>query len=50
MANNTLISKCCNGCSHLVREKCEKSFQKSKQENFIYCNTQNTRLLIELGV
>ena len=44
-----MIGLCCSGCSALVREKCEKAFNKTKEsENFIYCNTQNIRLLIEV--
>ena len=48
-----MLSKCCEGCSHLVREKCEKAYKKyseNESPNFIYCNTQNTRLLIEIAV
>lgn len=44
-----LISKCCEGCPHLIREKCEKAYEKTKPIDFIYCNTQNVRLLIEIG-
>jgi hypothetical protein len=46
-----LISRCCEGCSYLVREICEKKFNKSKEPiNFIFCDTQNIRLLIEVAV
>ena len=45
-----LISKCCEGCSCSVREICEKKFINSKQPlNFVYCNTQNVRLLVEVA-
>lgn len=45
-----MISKCCSGCSVLVREKCEKAYNKTKEPtHFIYCNTQNIRLLIEVS-
>jgi hypothetical protein len=49
MLSNGLISRCCEGCSHLVREKCEKAYIKSESENFIYCDTQKIRLLIEVA-
>lgn len=46
-----MLSKCCEDCSYLIREKCEKAYSKSEQHiNFIYCNTQNVRLLIEVAI
>ena len=45
-----LISKCCEGCSYIVREICEKRYKNSKEPiNFIYCDTQKIRLLIEVA-
>jgi hypothetical protein len=45
-----LLSKCCEGCSFLVREKCNEMYEKSnKPINFVFCDTQNVRLLIEVG-
>lgn len=44
------LSKCCEGCSHLVREKCEKKYSTCKEPiRFIHCDTQNIRLLIEVA-
>lgn len=45
------LSRCCDGCPHLIREKCEKAYNKYSKEdspNFIYCNTQNIRLLLDV--
>jgi hypothetical protein len=45
-----MLSKCCEGCSHLVRDICEKKFIDSKESvSFIHCNTQDIRLLIEVA-
>lgn len=45
-----LISKCCEGCAFIVREKCEKEYEKHKDSlDFIFCDTQNIRLLIEVA-
>jgi hypothetical protein len=45
-----MLSKCCEGCSHLIRDICEKKYSDCKDvTNFIYCDTQNIRLLIEVA-
>jgi hypothetical protein len=45
-----LLSKCCEGCPYIVREICEKKFVNSKEPlSFVFCDTQNIRLLIEVA-
>lgn len=44
------LSASCEKCSYEEQEKCTKAFMKGNSEYFIHCNTNNCKLLKDLGV
>lgn len=44
------LSKSCEKCSYDLQEKCSKAFMNGNRLHFIHCNTDNCKLLRDLGL
>jgi hypothetical protein len=44
------LSKSCEFCSYEEQEKCTKAFMKGDKSAFVHCNTDNCKLLKDLGL
>jgi len=44
------LSKSCAECSFEEQEKCTKAFMKFDHKYFVHCNTNNCKLLKDLGI
>ena len=44
------LSKSCSECSFEEQDKCTKAFLKFNHTYFIHCNTENCKLLKDLGI